>query len=796
MQLLIRGLLTTLLLGLLLTSGAASAQMPGTQPAYLDATLPIDQRVEDLLGRMTLEEKVGQMLTFHDQKSAITDAQGNFDPSTPPKWFKIGIGRIERPQEGHTPREEAEYTNATQRWVQENTRLGIPVMFHEEGLHGVMADGSTSFPQALAMASTWEPETVKDVYSVVAKDMRARGVHQALTPVIDVTRDPRWGRIEETFGEDPYVTSQLGVAAVRGFQGAGTFPEKKHVIATLKHMTGHGQPQSGMNIAPANHDERVLREIFFPPFKAAVQEAGALSVMASYNEIAGVPSHSNRWMLHDVLREEWGFEGVIVSDWFAINQLISQHHVADTPAQAARTALDATVDIELPDVQTYHTLVEQVQNGVVSEEAVNDAVRRLLRAKFKLGLFEDPYVEPDRAATTAGAKSQRALARDAARNAITLLKNEDNMLPLDPDEYEEVAVIGPHSAEVLLGGYSGRPPHTVSILQGVRRHLDGNVQVRHREGVRITEDSVFTDGPQPLMGGTRSRARNSADKVVLADSASNRERIEEAVKLARQSDVAIVVVGGNEQTGREGYLTTHLGDRSALDLVGMQEELVRAILKTATPTVTMLINGRPLAIPELADDVPALLEGWYLGQETGTAVTDVLFGEVNPGGHLPVTIPRTVGQLPMFYNHKPSARRGYLFESTEPLYPFGYGLSYTTFEYDNLRLGSTQIGPQGTTTVSVDVTNSGDRTGDDVVQLYLRDKVSEVTRPVKELRGFERISLDPGETQTVTFEIGPDDLSFWDEDMKQKVEPGRFDLMVGHSSADIAQTVTLEVVER
>lgn len=774
----------------------APAQDQSGEPAYRNATLPVDQRVEDLLERMTLEEKVAQMMSLHGDKAAFTDDQGRFDPSDPPKWFEVGIGRIERPSEGHTAREEAEYTSAIQRWVQENTRLGIPVLFHEEGLHGVQARQSTSFPIPMAMASSWNTELVKDIYGVVAKDIRARGAHQALTPVVDVSRDPRWGRIEETFGEDPYLTSEFGVAAVRGFQGDATFTDNDHVIATLKHMTGHGQPQSGTNIGPATLSERTLREFFFPPFKAAVQEGGARSVMASYNEIGGVPSHTNRWMLHDVLREEWGFDGVIVSDWFAIYELTSRHSVARDTAHAARQALDATVDIDLPNGEGYPRLLEQVREGIVSERAIDQAVRRLLRPKFKLGLFEDPYVSPDRADSVAGAEGQRNLALKAAQQSITLLKNEDNLLPLDASKYEEVAVIGPHAAEVLLGGYSGRPRHTVSIFEGVQQQLGDEATVEYAEGVRITEDSVFTDAAQPHMSGERSFPRWVTDAVVQPDPKANRERIQEAVELARQSDVAIVVIGGNEQTSREAWSEAHMGDRSGLDLIGQQEELVRAVLDTGTPTVTMLNHGRPAAIPELAEEVPALLEGWYLGQETGRAVADVLFGDVNPGGHLPVTIPRSVGQLPMFYNHKPTARRGYLSESTEPLYPFGHGLSYTTFEYENLRLGSSQIGPHGKTTVSVDVTNTGDRAGNDVVQLYLRDRVSEVTRPVKELRGFERITLDPGETKTVSFEVGPEDLSFYGMDMERIVEPGLFEIMVGHSSADIGATTTLEVVQK
>lgn len=778
----------------LLLAEPVEVEAQSSEPTYLDETRPTEQRVDDLLRRMTLEEKVAQMLSIHGEKSTFTDEEGTFDPTNPTRWFEVGIGRIERPNEGHTAREEAEYTNAIQQWVKENTRLGIPVLFHEEGLHGVQAEQSTSFPIPMAMASSWNPGLVRDMYEVVAKDIRARGAHQALTPVVDVAREPRWGRIEETFGEDPYLTSQFSVAAVKGFQGDATFDGTDHVIATLKHMTGHGQPQSGTNIGPATFSERTLREIFFPPFEAAIEEAGALSVMASYNEIGGVPSHTNRWMLHDVLREEWGFDDVIVSDWFAIYELISRHSVATDTAHAARQALDATVDIDLPDGQAYPTLLEQVQNGTVSEGAIDRAVRRLLRAKFQMGLFEDPYVEPEEAAQTAGAEHQRDLALEAAQQGITLLKNE-GVLPLDTDEIERIAVIGPHAAETLLGGYSGEPRHTVSILEGVRQQVGDEVAVEYAEGVRITEDSVFTDDPQPHVGGSRSYTRWITNEVVQPDSAANQQRIQNAVELARESDVAIVAVGGNEQTSREAWAEAHLGDRTQLDMVGQQEELVEAVLETETPTVTMLNHGRPLAIPELVEKVPALLDGWYLGQETGRAVADVLFGEVNPSGHLPVTIPRSVGQLPRFYNHKPSALRGYLDDSTKPLFPFGYGLSYTSFTYENIQLEPAEIGRYGTTTLTVDVTNTGDRAGTDVVQMYLRDRVSEVTRPVKELRGFERVSLEPGETTTVSFEIGSDDLSFHGTNMEEIIEPGLFDIMVGHSSDDV-QSVELRVVEK
>src|SRR5437762_2881797 len=779
------------LLGLALVAATASAQAPAP---YLDPTLPVERRIDDLLSRMTLEEKVSQMLCLWQGKRAITDRDGRLDPARAPKWFRIGVGRIERPGEAHGARAEAEYTNAIQRWVKDSTRLGIPVLFHEEALHGLEAEQATSFPQAIALAGTWNPELVERVFAVAAAEARARGVHQVLAPVVDVARDPRWGRIEETYGEDPYLAARMGVAAVRGFQGTDALVGPSHVLATLKHMTGHGQPESGTNVGPAPYGERTLRDVFLYPFEVVIKEAGGRSVMPSYNEVDGIPSHANRWLLHDVLRGEWGFNGVIVSDWFAIAQLADLHHVAADHTEAARRALAAGVDVELRDVQAYGMLVDQVRQGRVAEATIDTAVRRLLRAKFELGLFENPLVDSDAADRISGADASRRLALDAARQAITLLKNDGGILPLSVERLSRVAVIGPHAAEILLGGYSGGPRHTVSILEGVRTRLGPRTTVEYAEGTRITEDSTFTREPQPHVGGTRSHARWGADRVVLADSASNARRRAAAVALARRSQVAIVVVGDNEMTSREAYAPNHLGDRADLGLPGQQEELVRAVLATGTPTVLVLIHGRPLSIPALGSLVPAILDGWYLGQETGTAVAEALCGDINPGGKLPVTVARHVGQLPVFYNHKLSARRGYLFDTTQPLFPFGYGLSYTTFAYANLRVAPARIGTRERTTVSVDVTNTGARSGDEVVQLYVRDEVSWATRPVAELRGFRRVTLRPGETRAVTFEVGPEELAYRGPDMKRVVEPGRFDIMVGGNSVDV-RSAPLDVVE-
>src|SRR5437764_1684145 len=464
------------LLGLALVAATASAQ---ARAPYLDPTLPVERRIDDLLARMTLEEKVGQMLCLWQGKRAMTDSAGRFDPSRVSDWFRIGIGRIERPGDGHGARAEAEFTNAIQRWVKEHTRLGIPVLFHEEALHGLEGEQATSFPQAIALASTWNPDLVERVFTVAAAEARARGVEQVLAPVVDVARDPRWGRIEETYGEDPYLAARMGVVAVRGFQGGGTTVGPSHVIAPLEHMTGHGQPESGTNVGPAPYGERALRDFFLPPFEAAITEAHAKSVMPSYNEVDGVPSHANRWLLHDVLRGEWGFDGVVVSDWFAVSQLADLHHVAADRAEPARRPLAAGVAIELPDVQPNGTLVNQVRQGPAAEAAMDTAVRRLLEAKFELGLFENSLVDPDAADRISGADSSRKLALDAARQAIILLKNDKGLLPLAADRLAPVAVIGPHAAEVLLGGYSGGPRHTVSILARIRPRPAARAAARH-----------------------------------------------------------------------------------------------------------------------------------------------------------------------------------------------------------------------------------------------------------------------------------------------------------------------------
>jgi beta-glucosidase len=760
--------------------------------AYRDARLAVDERVRDLLGRMTVEEKVAQLTCLWARKPQERDEPGNysfpdrggFSAEKARRVMSQGIGEIARQREGKDARASAEYANAVQRWLAENTRLRIPAIFHDEALHGHMARGSTVFPVPLALAASWDTELVSRVFTVAALETRARGGQQVLGPNLDLAREPRWGRTEETYGEDPYLAARMGVAVVRALQGNSTLErpaiDAAHVIATGKHFAGHGQPEGGTNIAPVNLSERLLRETHFETFEAAVKEANLQAVMPAYHEIDGVPVHANSFMLEEVLRGEWGFKGLVVSDYDGVAQLASRHHVAADKADAARQALEAGVDVELPDPDAYATIVEQVKAGKIPEATLDRAVGRVLRAKFLLGLFENPYVNPQRAAEVTDSAEHRALAAEAARRSIILLKNEGSVLPFDRTRLKSVAVIGPNAAGTHMGGYTDpQPPKGLSILEGVRAKVGSGVRVNYAEGCKITKEGGNWFG----------------DTATPNDEADDRRLIAEAVEAAKASDAVVLVIGGNEDTNREAWAENHLGDRDSLELVGRQNELVRAVLATNRPTAVFLINGGPLSINYVAANAPAILEGFYLGEETGTAAADVLFGDYNPAGKLPVTFPRSVGQLPAYYNRKPSAKRGYLFTKTEPLFPFGYGLSYTTFAYTDLRVSPARIRADGEATVRVSVTNKGRRRGDEVVQLYIRDEVSSVTRPVKELKDFARVTLEPGETRQVSFRVTPDKLWFFDRQMRRVVEPGTFQLMVGASSVDL-KTVQLEVVDR
>ncbi|MEP7343135.1 MAG: glycoside hydrolase family 3 N-terminal domain-containing protein [Acidobacteriota bacterium] len=772
-------------IGLALAIGFGLKASHAQEADYRNANLPIERRVADLLSRMTIEEKAAQMQTLWIRKPQQRKPNGNFgdrgdfSPEEASSVMKHGIGEIARQRERTDARRGASYANAVQKWLKENTRLGIPAMLHDEILHGLMAVGGTNFPTPISLASSWDPELITKIFTAAALETRIRGSHHVLGPNLDLARDPRWGRTEETYGEDPYLVSRMGVAAIKAIQGPGPNVDGEHVIATAKHFAAHGQPEGGTNTAPGNFSERILREVFLPSFEAAVKEAGVMSVMPSYNEIDGVPSHKNSWLLEKVLRQEWGFRGLVAADYNGIAELASRHKVALDRADAAQQALAAGVDIELPDPSCYPLLPQLVKDGKVSIADVDKAVARVLHAKFQLGLFENPFVDVERAVKLTNTPAHQQLAAEAARRSIVLLKNADNLLPLDRNKLQSIAVIGPNAAEVHLGGYSDDPGRGVSVLQGVRDKVGGKTKVNYAEGCKITKE-----------GG-----KWWDDKSTLSDPAVDAKLIAEAVETAKASDIALLVVGGNEDTNKEAWADNHLGDRDSLDLVGRQNDLVKAIVETGKPVVILLINSAPLSINYIAENVPAILEGFYLGQETGTAIADVLFGDANPAGKLAVSFPRSVGQLPIYYNHKPTARRGYLYTSKEPLFPFGFGLSYTTFSYSNLKVSPEKITPDGQTTVGVTVKNTGKRAGDEIVQLYIRDLVSSVTRPVMELKDFKRISLAAGESKTVSFTITPDKLSFLDLNMQRVVEPGAFEIMVGPSSVK-HQKVKLEVIAK
>ena len=770
--------------------GLARPQASAGSAIYKDAAQPVERRVEDLLRRMTQDEKVAQLVAVWEQKGKIQTDDGTFSPAEASQNFPHGLGQIARPSDrrgvtvanagaagaaagsvNRNGRETADYINAAQRWAVERTRLGIPILMHEEALHGYTALGATSFPQAIGLASSWDPALLERVFSVAAREMRARGAHLALAPVVDVARDPRWGRIEETYGEDPHLVSELGLAAIRGFQGTTLPLANDKVLVTLKHMTGHGQPENGTNVGPSDISERTLRTVFFPPFERAVTELPVLSVMASYNEIDGVPSHANSWLLNDVLRGEWGFKGAVVSDYFAIRELITRHRMFSNLKDAAERGIESGVDSEMPDAEGFVHLPELVRTGQVSQALVDQAVRRVLRMKFEAGLFENPYVDAATADVKTATPDAIALAREAAQRAMVLLKNDRGLLPLDPAKVGRMLVVGTHAKDTPIGGYSDQPRKVISVLEGLQTAAQGRFQVDFSEGVRLTETRCW-----------------SCDEVKLVPESANRKLIADAVAAAKKADTILLVLGENEQLSREAWADAHLGDTTSLNLVGQQEELARQILALGKPTVVLLLNGRPLAINMLADKAPAIVEGWYLGQETGNAVADVLLGRVSPGGKLPVSFARGVGQLPIYYNHKPTARRGYLFDTTKPLYPFGHGLSYTSFDISAPRLERPTIAVGQSARVSVDVTNTGRRIGDEVVQLYLRDDEASVTRPVIELKGFQRITLKPGERRTVTFGLTPRHLSLWNLQMKRVVEPGTFTVSVGPNSVDLKST--------
>ena len=752
---------------------------------YKDAAAPIEARVRDLLGRMSLEDKAAQLCCLWFGKGRLLDVHGAFSEEKAVKSIANGIGQIARPHDwAGTSRyfdrfreieDSVALVNAIQRFLVEKTRLGIPALFHEEGAHGYLAKDATIFPSPPALGSTWDPDLLEQVYAVTAKEIRVRGGTVVLSPVVDLARDPRYGRVEEFYGEDPRHVAVMGTAAVRGFQGRQRPIGRDNVFATLKHFV-HAAPQGGLNIAPADISERTLREAFLVPFTEIVRAANPACIMPSYNEVGGIPAHASVELLQATGRRRLGFRGAYTSDYGGIVNLATQHHVAATKPDAAVLAMNAGVQADLPDGECYAHLPALVRAGRVDEAQVDAAVAQILALKFEAGLFENPYLDARRARRETNTPAAARLARTVAEKSVVLLKN-DGIVPLQPKGELKLAVIGPNAAEPLFGGYSGANAKAVGVLEGVLKGAPKGVTVEHAEGVWITPPDKNGRHETFPMG------------TPVASVEKNNDRIAKAREVASRSDVILLVLGDVPEITREAVDFKMPGDRSSLGLWGQQDELVEAMIATGKPIVALLLNGRALTVSRLADKASALFEGWYLGQEGGNAFADILFGRVNPGGKLAVSFPRSVGELPVYYDRHPSADvNQYIEGQRKPLFPFGHGLSYTTFAISEPRLARTPIAVTEDVDVTVEVANTGQRAGDEVVQLYIRDEVSSAPRPVLELKAFRRITLAPGEKRTVTFRLTPDDLAFWDIDMKWTVEPGSFTISVGSSSVALKST--------
>ena len=770
---------------------------------YRDATRAVPERVRDLTSRMTTEEKIAQLGAAWPPQIATKRA---FDPARAAEAIPHGIGHITRIAGSGImgPQDVARFANHAQRWLVEATRLGIPAIIHEESCAGFCAEGATQFPQSIGLAATWNPNLVEQIAGVIRQQMLAVGARHTLAPVLDIVRDARWGRVEETYGEDPYLAGRMGVAYVRGLQGDDI---ADGVICTGKHFLGYGAGEGGMNWAPAHLGRREILEVYARPFAEAIREAGLASIMNSYGEIDGEPSGGSKALLTDLLRGELGFAGTVVSDYFTVLTLLGYHRVAANKAEAAARALEAGIDVELPQLDCYLRLAEALAHGLIDEGTIDRACERVLRQKFELGLFERPFVDEDAAASLFDTDEQRTLARRAAQESIVLLKNEGGLLPLSPDA-SRIAVIGPaaNSARLLQGDYH-YPTHLEETYGLIREPHEEQRPTEPPESTLLpTWGTGSVDLSErfvrhvTLLEGIGAAA-SAETEIVYARGCNtygeDRSGIAEAVEAAKQAETAIVCVG--TRSGLTGPASSgEMTDRADLGLPGPQPALVDAVLATGTPVVVVLVNGGVLAIPEIAERAPAIVEAWLPAEEGGAAIADVLFGKVNPAGRLPVSMPRSVGQVPLFYNHKPSGGRSnirgsYVDSPSTPLYPFGHGLSYTSFEYGPAEISKTEVSADGAVDVTVPVTNVGKRAGEEVVQLYLQDRVATITRPVKQLAGFVRIALEAGQTRRVTFRVDMSQLAFYGRDMRFIVEPGEVDVMIGASSEDIRQHVRFSI---
>ena len=900
-----RVLITLFFLSVALLQGCGKGEKrKGAVLPYKDASLPVEDRVDDLLKRMTPEEKFWQLFMIPDD---LTNDAHDF--SNGAFGFQVGTQGLVTGKDmqmleyspGADAMEAARQINNIQKYFVEETRLGIPLIIFDEALHGLVRTGATAFPQSIGLAASFDTSLVKQVSGAIAREVKSRGIRQILSPVINIARDVRWGRTEETYGEDPFLVSEMGVAFVSSFEEIGVITTPKHFLANV----GEG----GRDSYPVHYSERLLREVYLPGFEACFRRGGSKSVMTAYNSIEGTPSSSNEWLLKDILKREWGFDGFVISDANAVGGAYSLHHTDSTYEDSGISALEGGLDVIFQTAWEHAELFKQpFLDGRISQERIDDAVKRVLRAKFMMGLFENPYVDPGEASEINGSADHRKLALDASLKSIVLLKNNNKLLPLG-ERYKNIAVIGERADTKILGGYSGPGINNISVLKGITERAAGWATVRYETGCSAGR-YLFSDGSRslkqyPAVGGKYLHTEDGEsgakveyfDNIKLSGSPvatgrvneiagkwtflpphptltefwysmrwtgiltapvsgiyqlglegndgyrlyingslvidnwtkagfhrmmvpvyleeeveysvkvefyegvrngnirfiwdmgtlSEDDKIVKAVALAKSSDIAIVVAGINEGESQ---------DRSNLDLPGRQEELIRKVAATGTPVVVVLVNGSAVTMKNWIEDAGAIVEAWYPGEVGGYAIADILFGNYNPGGKLPITFPADVGQLPLNYNHKPTGRvDDYVDLTGEALFPFGYGLSYTTFEYRDLVFKGQVSGTAEPTIATFKVRNTGNMAGDEVVQLYITDVWSSVSRPVIELKGFQRISLQPGEEREIEFEIGYDQLSMLDRNMNRVVEPGEFRVMIGSSSRDIRLMGIIEKIK-
>lgn len=734
--------------------GASFVRPVPTIPPYKDAKLPVEQRVTDLLARMTVDEKIRQLDMYWGKEVANMgghEASSWSEEKTAASLGTTGIGSVH-----DLYPLTAGITNSIQRYAMEKTRLGIPVLFIEEGLHGYSGFGSTSFPIPLQIAAAWDTTLTYDIGRAIATETRAHGIDMLLGPVLCLPRDPRWGRVEETYGEDTYLDARTGVAMVKGFQGQGV-DHADAVVAEPKHFAVHGIPEAGSNTAPVNIGEREARSSFLYVFEKAVREGGALSMMAAYSELDGIPCVDNKWLLTDVLRKEWGFKGFVLSDLGAIKMSLQNHQVAADIPDALSQTLKAGLNMQFydfPHPDFLQAMKTALKAGQLSMDQLDRTVGDVLRVKFMTGLFDHPYTDVSLKAAVFHTQAHQDLALKAAEESIVLMKNEGGVLPLHKD-WRSLAVVGPLAVSTYLGGYSNTEGKAISILDGLRQRAGAGLSIRYEQG--YSTDSVGVD------------------------------KLPGALDAVRGSDATIVVLGEESAVVGEGK------DRAHLQLSDQQLQLVKAVYATGKPVIVLLCNGRPICFNWVAEHIPAIVETWFSGEKGGLAVADILLGNSNPSGKLPMTFPRSEGQIPFYYNHKPTSGHRYVDEANTPLYPFGHGLSYTRFEYSGLKISPAVIHVGQTADVQVTVTNNGAVRGTEVAQLYLRDVVSSVTTPGLSLKGFGRVDLQPGESRVVHFKVGPDQMALWNRQMRRVVEPGEFKVMVGSSSADIRLTDSLWV---